>query len=203
MNEFGFVLSSYLLGSISFGIVVSKLFGLPDPRTVGSGNPGATNVMRSGKKLAALLTLLGDAGKGWLAVWLAQHYGLTTEWVCAVAVAVFLGHLYPVFYGFKGGKGVATVAGILFALSLWLGASVMATWALAFYMWRVSSLSALIAAGFAPAYAASYFGFNLVTGTVLILSALLVWRHQSNIRKLLDGTEAGFKKPKPGDQPPK
>ena len=203
MNEFGFVLGAYLLGSISFGIVVSKLFGLPDPRTVGSGNPGATNVMRSGKKAAALLTLLGDAGKGWLAVWLAQHFGLTVEWVCAVAVAVFLGHLYPVFYGFKGGKGVATVAGILFALSLWLGVSVMATWALAFYMWRVSSLSALIAAGFAPVYAASFFGFNLLTGTVLVLSALLVWRHQSNIRKLLDGTEAGFKKPTPGDQPPR
>ena len=182
MNEWGFIVAAYLLGSVAFGIVVSKLFGLPDPRTVGSGNPGATNVMRSGKKAAAVLTLLGDAGKGGL--------------------AVFLGHLYPVFYGFQGGKGVATVAGILFALSLWLGASVMATWALAFFMWRVSSLSALIAAGFAPVYAAAVFGFNLLTGTVLVLSALLVWRHQSNIRKLLDGTEAGFGKPKPGDQPP-
>ena len=203
MNEFGFVLGAYLLGSVSFGIVVSKLFGLPDPRTVGSGNPGAPNELRSGKKAAALLPLLGDAGKGWLAVWLAQHFGLTTEWVCAVALSVFLGHLYPVFYGFQGGKGVATVAGILFALSLWLGASVMATWALAFFMWRVSSLSALIAAGFAPLYSAAFFGFNLVTGTVLVLSALMVWRHKSNIRKLLDGTEAGFGKPKPGDQPPK
>lgn len=203
MNEWGFIVAAYLLGSVAFGIVVSKLFGLPDPRTVGSGNPGATNVMRSGKKAAALLTLLGDAGKGWLAVWLAQHYELSQLWVCGVALAVFVGHLYPVFYGFQGGKGVATVAGILFALSLWLGGSVMATWALAFFMWRVSSLSALIAAGFAPLYAAAFFGFNLVTGTVLVLSALLVWRHKSNIRKLLDGTEAGFSKPKPGDQPPK
>lgn len=194
MNEFGFVLAAYLLGSISFGIVVSKLFGLPDPRTVGSGNPGATNVMRSGKKAAALLTLLGDAGKGWLAVWLAQHFGLTTVWVCAVALAVFVGHLYPVFYGFKGGKGVATAAGVLLAISPWLGLSVLATWILAFFMWRVSSLSAIIAAGFAPIYAAAYFGFNIVTGTVLLLSAMLVWRHQSNIRKLLDGTEAGFGK---------
>lgn len=202
MNEWGFVVWAYLLGSVAFGIIVSKLFGLPDPRTVGSGNPGATNVMRSGKKLAALLTLLGDAGKGWLAVWLAQHYGLSLESVCAVALAVFLGHLYPVFYGFQGGKGVATVAGILFALSPVLGASVMATWLLAFFMWRVSSLAALIAAGFAPAYAAAQIGFGWVAGTVLLLSLLLVWRHKTNIRKLLDGTESGFRKPKAGDPPP-
>jgi glycerol-3-phosphate acyltransferase PlsY len=203
MNEWGFIVVAYLLGSISFGVVVSKLFGLPDPRTVGSGNPGATNVMRSGKKSAAVLTLLGDAGKGWLAVWLAQHYGLPQGWVCAVALAVFAGHLYPVFYGFKGGKGVATAAGILLAISPWLGLSVLATWALAFFMWRVSSLAALIASGFAPVYAAAFFGFNLVTGTVLVLSALLVWRHRTNIRKLLNGTESGFGKPKPGDMPPK
>jgi glycerol-3-phosphate acyltransferase PlsY len=202
MNEWGFIVAAYLLGSISFGIVVSKLFGLPDPRTVGSGNPGATNVMRSGKKSAAVLTLLGDAGKGWLAVWLAQYYGLSQGWVCTVALAVFAGHLYPVFYGFKGGKGVATAAGILLAISPWLGLSVLATWALAFFMWRVSSLAALIASGFAPVYAVAFFGFNLVTGTVLVLSVLLVWRHRTNIRKLLDGTEAGFGKPEAGDQPP-
>ncbi len=194
MNEFGFVLAAYLLGSVSFGIVVSKLFGLPDPRTVGSGNPGATNVLRSGKKAAALLTLLGDAGKGGLAVWLAQHFELSLGWVCAVALAVFIGHLHPVFYRFQGGKGVATAAGVLLAISPWLGLSVLATWLLAFAMWRVSSLSAIIAAGFAPVYAAAYFGFNLVTGTVLLLAVLLVWRHRSNIRKLLDGTEAGFGK---------
>lgn len=202
MNEWGFVVAAYLLGSVPFGIVISKLFGLPDPRTVGSGNPGATNVMRSGKKSAAILTLLGDAGKGWLAVWLAQRYGLTTEWTCAVAAAVFLGHLYPVYYGFKGGKGVATAEGVLLAISPWLGLSVLATWLLAFAMWRISSLSGLIAASFAPVYAAAFFGFNIVTATVLLLAALLVWRHRSNIRKLLDGTEAGFGKPKPGDQPP-
>jgi len=202
MNEWGFIVAAYLLGSISFGIVVSKLFGLPDPRTVGSGNPGATNVMRSGKKSAAVLTLLGDAGKGWLAVCLGQHYGLSQGWECAVALAVFAGHLYPVFYGFKGGKGVATAAGILLAISPWLGLSVLATWILAFFMWRVSSLAALIASGFAPVYAAAFFGFNLVTGTVLVLSVLLVWRHRTNIRKLLDGTEAGFGKPEAGDQPP-
>ena len=203
MNEWGFIVAAYLLGSVAFGIIVSRLFGLPDPRTVGSGNPGATNVMRSGKKAAALLTLLGDAGKGWLAVWLAQHYGLAQAWVCGVALAVFVGHLYPVFYGFQGGKGVATAAGVLLAISPWLGLSVMATWVLAFFMWRVSSLSALIASGFAPLYAAAFFGFNRVTATVLVLTVLLVWRHKSNIRKLLDGTEAGFSKPVPEEDLPK
>lgn len=203
MNEWGFIVAAYLLGSVAFGIIVSRLFGLPDPRTVGSGNPGATNVMRSGKKAAALLTLLGDAGKGWLAVWLAQHYGLAQEWVCGVALAVFVGHLYPVFYGFQGGKGVATAAGVLLAISPWLGLSVLATWVLAFFMWRVSSLSALIASGFAPLYAAAFFGFNRVTATVLVLTVLLVWRHKSNIRKLLDGTEAGFSKPVPEEELPK
>jgi len=202
MNEWIFEVAAYLLGSVAFGIIVSKMFGLPDPRTVGSGNPGATNVMRSGKKAAAVLTLLGDAGKGWLVVWLAQHHGLPQEWVCALAISVFLGHLYPVFYGFKGGKGVATAAGILLGIWPWLGVSVLATWLLAFLMWRVSSLSALIAAAFAPIYAAAFFGFNLVTGTVLLLSAMMIWRHRTNIRKLLDGTEAGFGKSKPGDMPP-
>lgn len=202
MNEWGFIIAAYLLGSVAFGIIVSKIFGLPDPRTVGSGNPGATNVMRSGKKAAAVLTLLGDAGKGWLMVWLARRYGLPLPWVCAVAISVFFGHLYPIFYKFKGGKGVATAAGILLAIWPWLGVSVLATWLLAFLMWRVSSLSALIAAGFAPLYAASFFGFGVVFFTVAALSAMLVWRHRTNIQKLLDGTEAGFGKPKPGDQPP-
>lgn len=202
MNEYGFVLAAYLLGSIAFGIIVSRLFGLPDPRTVGSGNPGATNVMRSGKKAAALLTLLGDAGKGWLAVWAAHKAGLSVGWQCVVALAVFIGHLYPLYYHFRGGKGVATAAGILLAVSPWLGLSVLVTWGLAFWMWRYSSLAALIAAGFAPVYAASLFGFGFVTGTVLALALLLVWRHRGNIRKLLDGTEAGFGKSSPGDQSP-
>lgn len=202
MDQFAFVLGAYLLGSVAFGIIVSRLFGLPDPRTVGSGNPGATNVMRSGKKAAALLTLLGDAGKGWLAVWLALRFGLTEGWVCAVALAVFAGHLFPVFYGFKGGKGVATAAGILLALSPWLGMSVLVTWILAFLMFRISSLSALTAAVFAPFFGLIFNDMGLTTLTVLVLALLLVWTHRSNIRKLLDGTEAGFSKPKPGDRPP-
>ncbi len=202
MNETLFLVAAYLLGSISFGIVTCKLFGLPDPRTHGSGNPGATNVLRSGKKLAAVLTLLGDAAKGWLAVWLAQRSELPEAWVAGVALAVFAGHLYPVYYGFKGGKGVATAAGVLLAVSPWLGISVLATWILAFFMWRVSSLSAIIAAAFAPMYAAAFFGFTLTTAVVLLLSAMLVWKHKSNIQRLLSGEEAGFGKPQPGDQPP-
>lgn len=202
MNETLFIVAAYLLGSISFGIVVCKAFGLPDPRTHGSGNPGATNVLRSGKKIAAVLTLLGDAAKGWIAVWFAQRSGLSEAWIAGVALAVFVGHLYPVYYGFKGGKGVATAAGVLLAISPWLGLSVLATWILAFAMWRVSSLSAIIAAAFAPVYAAAFFGFTLTTAVVLLLSAMLIWKHKSNIQRLLSGEEAGFGKPKPGDQPP-
>ena len=142
----GFVVLGYLLGSISFGILMSKAFGLPDPRTVGSGNIGATNIARSGKKLPAILTLLGDAGKGWLAVFLAQRYGLSDGFICVVALAAFLGHLYPVFCGFKGGKGVATAVGILLAFSGWVALICFATWAAVFAVWRYSSLAALIAA---------------------------------------------------------
>ena len=202
MNVAFFVLAAYLLGSISFGIVVSRAFGLPDPRTHGSGNPGATNVLRSGKKFAALLTLLGDAVKGWLAVWLAQRSGLADAWVYAIALAVFFGHLYPVYYRFKGGKGVATAAGVLLALSPWLGLSVLATWLLAFAMWRISSLSALIAAAFAPLYAVAFFGLGARAAGVLLLAVMLIWRHKSNIQKLMSGEEAGFGKPKAGHQPP-
>ena len=149
-----FILAAYLIGSLSFAVIVSKAFGLPDPRTFGSKNPGATNVLRTGKKLAAALTLLGDAAKGWLAVFLALRlapvYGLDETVVAASAMAVFLGHVYPVFFGFHGGKGVATALGILLALNPWLGLAALATWLLATYMWRISSLSALIAAVFAP-----------------------------------------------------
>lgn len=194
---------AYLVGSLSFAVIVSRAMGLADPRSYGSGNPGATNVLRSGKKMAALLTLLGDAVKGWLAVWLAQRLGFEQLWVLGAALAVFVGHLYPVYYGFKGGKGVATAAGVLLALSPWLGLCVLATWVLAFAMWRISSLAALIAAGFAPVYAAAFSGFGVQAAVVLLLSAMLVWRHKSNIKKLLSGEEAGFGKPKAGHQPPR
>jgi glycerol-3-phosphate acyltransferase PlsY len=197
MVEAGFVIAAYLLGSISFGILMSKVFGLPDPRTVGSGNPGATNVLRSGKKMAALLTLFGDALKGYLAVWAAAWYGLNDIWICSVALAVFIGHLYPVYYAFKGGKGVATALGVLLALSPWLGLSVLLTWILAFAIWRYSSLAAILAAAFSPLFA-----WNLLDGnaayfaTTVVLALLLIWRHRSNIRNLLNGTEGGFSKGK-------
>jgi len=190
-----FIVGAYLLGSVSFGILVCRAFGLPDPRTTGSGNPGATNVLRSGKKAAAALTLLGDALKGWVAVWLALRAGLLMWEVCAVALAVFLGHLYPIYYRFKGGKGVATALGVMLVFSPWLGLAALVTWALVFAATRFSSLAAITAAALAPIYA--YFlmpGYIDYVWTVLVLSLLLVWRHRSNIKKLLDGTEAGFGK---------
>lgn len=194
MNQLFFVLGAYLLGSVSFGVLVSKALDLPDPHSYGSGNPGATNVLRSGKKMAALLTLLGDAVKGWMAVWLAMRFELSPEWVCAAAAGVFLGHLYPLYYGFKGGKGVATAFGILLAFSPWLGLGVFATWVLVFALTRYSSLSALVAAGLSPAFAFWLFGSQEQTWTILGLALLLVWRHKSNIQKLLAGEETGFGK---------
>ena len=188
-----FVVCAYLIGSISFAVLMSKAFSLPDPRTYGSQNPGATNVLRSGKKAAAILTLLGDAGKGWLAVALAQHYAplwdLGNEGIAAVALAVFLGHVFPVFLHFKGGKGVATAVGILIGLSLWVGLMAIATWLLVAIIWRISSLSALIAALLAPVYSVSILGFEASTLAVLLMSLILIWRHQSNIVNLMAGRE--------------
>jgi len=205
MNELGFIpvvlipvvfiVAAYLLGSVSFGILMSRVFGLPDPRSVGSGNPGATNVLRSGKKAAAVLTLLGDALKGWLAVWLALQSGALMWVVCWVALAVFIGHLYPIYYGFKGGKGVATALGVMLAVSVWLGLAVLLTWLLVFAISRYSSLAAIVAAALAPVYALfllmAYKDYVLM---ILAMSVIIIWRHRSNIRKLLDGTEAGFDK---------
>lgn len=189
-----FVVAAYLLGSISFAIVTSKLFGLADPRSYGSGNPGATNVLRSGKKAAAALTLIGDAAKGWLAVFLAIRYSLPGEQYltlpAAVAIAVFIGHLYPVFLHFKGGKGVATALGVLLALNLLLGLGGLATWLIMVFMFRYSSLAALAAAVATPAYA---FLLGLPDAWVLasgIMSLLLIWRHKRNIQNLLAGKEA-------------
>ncbi|MBZ0104323.1 MAG: glycerol-3-phosphate 1-O-acyltransferase PlsY [Sulfuricella denitrificans] len=207
MPSIVFVVIAYLIGSLSFAVIVSKAFGLADPRSFGSKNPGATNVLRTGKKLAAALTLLGDAAKGWLAVFLAAAYGpaygVGEAGIAAVALAVFVGHVYPVFFGFHGGKGVATALGILLALNVWMGLAVLATWLLATYMWRTSSLSALIAAGFAPLYGYTILGSRSLSLAVLLLSALLVWRHQSNIRNLLSGRETRIGgKSRPGDSPP-
>ncbi len=184
-----YVIAAYLLGSISFAVVTSKVFGIADPRTYGSGNPGATNVLRSGKKAAAALTLLGDAAKGWLAVFVAMQLDLSDVQIVLVALAVFLGHLFPIFLSFKGGKGVATALGVLLALSGWLGLAVLATWLFMAVVFRYSSLSALVAAIAAPLYA---FMLGLPREWVLaslVMSLLLVWRHKSNIQNLLAGKE--------------
>lgn len=207
-----FILLAYLIGSLSFAVIVSRIFGLPDPRSFGSKNPGATNVLRTGKKLAAVLTLLGDAAKGYVAVALAKAlaaaYGVAESGVALAAVAVFVGHLYPVFFRFQGGKGVATALGVLLAIHPWLGAITLATWLLAAYMWRTSSLSALIAASFAPLYAGAMFDRGVIGGAFFaataLLSALLIYRHKANIRNLLAGKEGRIGQPPggPGDMPP-
>lgn len=185
-------LLAYLLGSVSFAILVSKLMRLPDPRSYGSGNPGATNVLRTGKRAAALLTLLGDAGKGGLAVWLAAQAAepaLAPAAEALAGVAVFLGHLYPVLHRFRGGKGVATAAGVLLAWNPWLGLGVILTWAAIAVFFRYSSLAALVAALFAPIYCWWLFGLSALLPASLALSALLLWKHRANLARLLAGTE--------------
>lgn len=198
MTTIVFALLSYLIGSISFAVVASQLFKLPDPRTFGSKNPGATNVLRTGKKAAAALTLLGDAAKGWLAVFLALRlapaFGLNETAITACLLAVFLGHVYPVFFGFQGGKGVATALGILLALNVWLGLSLLITWLMVTLIWRISSLSALCAALCAPLFAWFLLPSKTVVAGVLVLSVLLVWRHRSNIRNLMTGKESAIGK---------
>ena len=194
MNTVLAVIAAYLIGSLSFAVVVSKLFGLSDPRTYGSKNPGATNVLRSGNKAAAVLTLLGDAFKGWFAVWLALRYqnefGLEAGAVALVALAVFLGHLWPVFFKFVGGKGVATAAGVLLGINVWLGVATLVTWAAVAFAFRYSSLAALIAAIFAPLYYGFLFGNNEMMLAVSAMSVLLVYRHRQNIGNLLAGKES-------------
>jgi glycerol-3-phosphate acyltransferase PlsY len=186
-------LIAYLIGSISFAVVVSRAFGLADPRTHGSHNPGATNVLRTGKKAAALLTLFGDGAKGWLAVVIAQRFaepGLVEPAAAAAAIAVVVGHMFPVFFRFEGGKGVSTALGVLIALNPYLAAGAAATWVIMAAFFRISSLSALVAALFAPFFALIlYNAAHPYFIAVAIVSALLVWRHRSNIRNLFAGTE--------------
>ncbi|MFZ4379650.1 MAG: glycerol-3-phosphate 1-O-acyltransferase PlsY [Polynucleobacter sp.] len=189
---------AYLIGSVSFAVVVSKCMRLPDPHSYGSGNPGATNVLRTGNKLAAVLTLIGDALKGYLAVMLARlilgDTSLTStmgSWVlCFVVIAVFLGHLFPIFHGFKGGKGVATACGILFGINWILGAATLSTWIIVAMFMRYSSLAALAAAVFGPIYFVFLFGFQPMGIALLVVCLLLIWRHRSNIQNLMNGSEA-------------
>jgi glycerol-3-phosphate acyltransferase PlsY len=183
------ILGAYLLGSIPFAVVSSRLFGLADPRSYGSGNPGATNVLRSGNKAAAIVTLLGDAAKGWLAVFLANHFMLPNNVVGLVALAVFFGHLFPIFLKFKGGKGVATAAGVLLALDWVLGVATLGLWALTVLFSRYSSLGALIAAAGAPMLAAMMWGANFQMLAVGVISLALISKHWPNLQRLLTGSE--------------
>jgi glycerol-3-phosphate acyltransferase PlsY len=194
MNTVLMMVAAYLIGSISFAVVTSKLFKLADPRSYGSKNPGATNVLRSGNKMAALVTLLGDGAKGWLAVWLASHFaqqlGVGDLAVALVAIGVFLGHLWPLFFRFVGGKGVATALGVLIGLNWILGLATLVTWLVIAYAFRYSSLAALMAALFAPFYYLLLFGVDAKLLAVVAMCVLLVYRHRQNIVNLLAGKEA-------------
>ena len=192
------LLAAYLLGSVPFAMISSRVFGLADPRTYGSGNPGATNVLRSGNKKAALFTLIGDSLKGAVAVIVAQQAGLGETPVALVALAVFLGHLYPIFLKFKGGKGVATAAGVLLALDPLLGLATLGTWLLVAYTSRYSSLAAISAAAAAPVYATLMHGGNNQTIVVGLLGMALIGKHWQNIQRLLAGQESKIGKKKQG-----
>ena len=189
MNALAIIVLAYLLGSLPFAVIVSRAFGLSDPRSYGSGNPGATNVLRSGNKLAALLTLAGDAAKGWLAVWLAQRLGGEDFTVALAGLAAFLGHVFPLFLKFRGGKGVATALGVLAGLSGQFALAAAATWLLVAWLTRYSSLAAIAAALATPLAGWLLLGDIPMVTCVTALAAILIWRHKENIRKLLAGTE--------------
>ena len=188
------VVAAYLMGSLSFAVLVSRSMGLADPRHYGSGNPGATNVLRSGNKLAAGLTLLLDALKGFVPVALVAlygpAYGLGEGTLALVGLAAFLGHLWPMFFGFRGGKGVATAAGVLFGLNPWLGLATLLTWLVIAVFFRYASLAAIVAAAFAPFYQLLIWGFGPIAAAAAVMGLLLVWRHRGNVKKLFDGTES-------------
>lgn len=192
-------LLAYLIGSLSFAVIVSRLMGLKDPRSYGSKNPGATNVLRSGSKAAAIVTLLLDAAKGWLPVmlvkWFGAAYGLGEGTQALVGIAAFLGHLYPVFFGFVGGKGVATAAGVLLAFEPWLGVATLATWLIIAVFFRYSSLASMVAAVFAPAYyllgdGVAWYAAGAKTLALAVMAVFLLYRHRENINRLMAGTES-------------
>ena len=195
INQLLIILFAYLVGSVSSGIIVSQIFNLPDPRTIGSKNPGATNVMRSGNKKAAIFTLLGDLLKAILVLTLAEYLGFNDLIIVCVALAVLIGHIYPIFYKFHGGKGVATAIGILIALNLKLALIVASIWLLVFGIWRYSSLAAIVAAISAPIIAIFILrDQSLYCIAFTLITIIILFKHQANIRKLLSGTELKFKK---------
>lgn len=192
-------LAAYLIGSLSFAVIVSRVMGLKDPRSFGSKNPGATNVLRSGSKPAAVITLLLDGAKGWLPVvlvkWYGAKYGLGDATVALVGVAAFMGHLYPVFFKFAGGKGVATALGVLLGINVWLGLATALTWLIIAFFFRYSSLASLVAVAFAPAYYVfgdriAWYADKSITLALLVIGLFLAWRHRENINRLVAGTES-------------
>jgi len=192
-------LAAYLIGSLSFAVIVSRVMGLKDPRSFGSKNPGATNVLRSGSKPAAVITLLLDGAKGWLPVvlvkWYGANYGLGDATVALVGVAAFMGHLYPVFFKFAGGKGVATALGVLLGINAWLGLATALTWLIIAFFFRYSSLASLVAVAFAPAYYVfgdriAWYADKSITLALLVICLFLAWRHRENINRLVAGTES-------------
>jgi acyl phosphate:glycerol-3-phosphate acyltransferase len=188
------IVAAYLVGSLSFAVIISRVFGLADPRSYGSGNPGATNVLRSGHRAAAVLTLVLDALKGYvpvlLALLFARRFGWGETTVAFVGLAAFLGHLWPVFFRFEGGKGVATAAGVLFGFNPWLGAATLLTWVIIAAFFRYSSLASIVSALFAPFYQLLIWEASPLALAIAVMSLLLIWRHSGNIRKLLAGTES-------------
>lgn len=193
MIEWLFVPAAYLIGSVSSAIIICRLMGLPDPREQGSGNPGATNVMRIGGKKAAAATLSGDLLKGLIPVYAANLSGVPAELLAATGLAAFIGHLYPIYFGFKGGKGVATTIGVLLGFSWMLGLAFVATWLLMYKVGKISSLSALVAAVLSPAYAWFILANPALVGAVALMAGVLLWRHKSNIQRLLAGEEKTIK----------
>ena len=195
INQLLIILFAYLVGSVSSGIIVSQIFNLPDPRTIGSKNPGATNVMRSGNKKAAIFTLLGDLLKAILVLAIAEYLGFNDLIIVCVALAVLIGHIYPIFYKFRGGKGVATAIGILIALNFKLALIVASIWLLVFGIWRYSSLAAIVAAISAPIIAIFILrDQSLYCIAFTLITIIILFKHQANIKKLLSGTELKFKK---------
>ena len=195
INQLLIILFAYLVGSVSSGIIVSQIFNLPDPRTIGSKNPGATNVMRSGNKKAAIFTLLGDLLKAIFVLVIAEYLGFDDLIIVCVALAVLIGHIYPIFYKFHGGKGVATAIGILIALNFKLALIVASIWLLVFGIWRYSSLAAIVASISAPIVAIFILrDQSLYCIAFTFITIIILFKHQANIKKLLSGTELKFKK---------
>ena len=194
--EYILIFASYLIGSLSSAIIVCKIMGLPDPRGEGSGNPGATNVLRFGGKKAAAITLAGDMIKGLIPVLIAQYLNISVLGIALVGLAAFLGHLYPVFFQFKGGKGVATMLGVMFGFSWWIGLATAGTWLFMAKIVKISSLSALVATALAPVYVWLWFNHPEPIGVTIFMTVILFWRHRSNIQNMMKGTEGAIGKDK-------